>query len=130
MWEQEQREALEQAKTELARDRERMETERKQQQQETKEQREQEQKDKEEQARQDSEIADAAEMVELVQNVLAQSAGVEPNAPGMTNVCVSAGCKQQKKKRCTFGMCIDCCKLRPGAGTLNGKCKLGTHYPD
>jgi len=59
---------------------------------------EQEQKDKEEQARQDSEIADAAEMVDLVQNVLAQSVGVEPNTPGMTNVCVSAGCKQQKKK--------------------------------
>ena len=29
----------------------------------------------------------------------------------------------------TFGMCIDCCKLRPGAGKLEGKCKLGTHYP-
>ena len=54
--------------------------------------------------------------------------GVEPNAPGMTNVCVSAGCKQQKKKRCTFGMCIDCCKLRPGAGTLNGKCKLYSSF--
>ena len=128
--EQEQREALEQEKKEVARDRERMQTERKQQQQETKEQREQEQQNKDEQARQDSEIADAAEMVELVQNVLAQSAGKEPNAPGMTNVCVSSGCKQQQKKRCTFGMCIDCCKLRPGAGTLNGKCNLGTHHPD
>jgi len=97
--------------------------------QETKVQREKEQKDKEEQDRQDSEIADAAEMRELVQNVLAQPVGVEPNAPGMTNVCVSAGCKREKKKKCTFGMCIGCCKLRPAAGTLEAKCNMGTHYP-
>jgi len=47
----------------------------------------------------------------------------------MTNVCVSAGCTHEEKKKCTFGMCIACCKLRPGAGTLEGKCNLGTHYP-
>jgi len=47
----------------------------------------------------------------------------------MNNVCVSARCTHEKKKKCTFGMCIACCKLRPGAGTLEGKCNLGTHYP-
>ena len=27
-------------------------------------------------------------------------------------------------------MCIGCCKLQPAAGTRQGRCKMGTHYPD
>jgi len=128
--EQEKREALEKEMEEWAQERERMETERKEKEQETKAQQEKKQKDKDEQERKDSEIADASEMREFVQNVLTQPIGVAPDAPGMSNVCASPGCKQNRKKKCTFGMCIGCCKLRSAASTPQGKCIVGTHHPD
>jgi len=106
-----------------------METENKEKEQETKAQQEKEQKDKAEQERKDSEIADAMEMREFVQNVLTQPVGVAPDAMGMSNVCASPGCKKEWKKKCTFGMCIGCCKLRPAASTPQGKCIMGMHHP-
>jgi len=127
--EQEQREALEKEKKDWAQERERMETEREQKEQQSKAQLEKEHQDKKEQERQNIEIADATEMRELVQNVLAQPVGAAQDAPGMSNVCVSVGCKHERKKNCTFGMCIGCCKLRPAAGTTQGKCNMGTHNP-
>ena len=108
---------------------ERMETESKEKEQETKAQQEKEQKNKKEQERKDSGIADASEMREFVQNILTQPVEVAPDAPGISNVCASTGCKQERKKKCTFGMCIGCCKLRPAAGTPQGKCIMGTHHP-
>jgi hypothetical protein len=74
--------------------------------------------------------ADALEMREFVKNMLVQHVGAAPDASGISNFCVSAGCKQDKKKRCSFGMCIGCCKLRSAAGTRQGQCKMGTHNPD
>jgi len=74
--------------------------------------------------------ADALEMREFVQNMLVQHVGAAPDALGISNFCASAGCKQDKKKRYSFGMCIGCCKLRPAAGTSQGQSKMGTHYPD
>ena len=127
--EQEQREAFDKEKTDWALERERMETEREHKDQESKAKLEKEHQDKEEQQRQNIEIADATEMHELIQNVLAQPVGVAPHASGMFNVCVSAGCKHERKKKCTFGMCVGCCKLRPAAGTPRWKCNMGMHNP-
>ena len=106
---------LEEEKKQWAQENERMETERKEKEQEEKAQQEKEQKCKEEQERKDSEMADASEMREFVQNVLTQRVVAAPDAPGMSNVCASTGCKQDRKKKCSFGMCIGCsnCDLLP-----------------
>jgi len=104
--EHEKREALEKEKKEWAQARERMETESREKEQKTKAQQEKQEKDTEEQERKD-----------------------KMPAPGMPNVCAYPGCKQEWKKKCTFGMCIGCCKLRPAAGTPQGICVMGTHRP-
>jgi len=104
--EEQESKALEKVKKEWALERERLEKESKEKAQETKAQQEKQQKGKEEQEWKD-----------------------KISAPGMSNVCASLGCKQERKKKCTFGMCICCCKLRPAAGTPQGKCILGTYRP-